>query len=476
MSKKKWKPKGHHKQNKNFRKKLSSSHSSKSAHNQIRFDLQKHQVVVNAYSEEWLLKDFDQVYHKEIIASGATLKNGTWVEILSRKQSFLGWGIACQKSKTHPTNKDQEDGIAIFRLSKRNESEKARLKELRTYFHHCIQQRKVLENTSTIYRLIHGGNDNFPGIRVDRFGSEICCTYATEGLSELHDEISTWLWEYNFPHRIWKYIRDSTGNHVVMGEPRIRTPQKNIMTPASHFTQSVHPQASIGTELDIQYIVMPHRSPDAGVFCDMRDLRTWLKPCFHQKTFLNLFCFTGAFSVQALANGARHVTSVDLSQTYLDWLQANIALNFPQDDLCDFDVIDPSREIHPFVRERHTAIASDAIKALDNFRRKSQKFDIVLADPPSFSHSSEGVWSVEGDLQKLVNACLRVVAEKGLLIVASNHGKLSPKEFSKAIIQATRKVQRRCKIIHTHTPGIDVPAGLHVPTGRYLKCWVLQCD
>ena len=102
--------------------------------------------------------------------------------------------------------------------------------------------------------------------------------------------------------------------------------------------------------------------------------------------------------------------------------------------------------MHSFVRKRHTVIASDAIKALDTFRRKNQKFDIVLADPPSFSHSSEGVWSVEGDLQKLVNACLRVVAEKGLLIVASNHGKLSPKEFSKAIIQAARKVQRRWSV------------------------------
>ena len=215
-------------------------------------------------------------------------------------------------------------------MSKRNDSEKERLEELRTHFHLCIQQRKTLESTGTIYRLIHGGNDNFAGIRIDRFGSEICCTYATEGLSELHDEISTWLWEYDFPDRIWKYIRDSAGNHVVIGEPSIRAQQDEV-TPVSHFVQSVHPLASIGTELDVTYIVMPHRSPDAGIFCDMRDLRNWLKPRFHQKTFLNLFCFTGAFSVQALANGAQHVTSVDLSQTYLDWLQANIALNFPKE-------------------------------------------------------------------------------------------------------------------------------------------------
>ena len=108
---------------------------------------------------------------------------------------IFGMGDCLSKSQqrsnqTDQTNKPQEDGVAIFRLSKRNDSEKERLEELRTHFHLCIQQRKILESTGTIYRLIHGGNDISAGIRIDRFGSEFCCTYATEGLSKLHDEIS----------------------------------------------------------------------------------------------------------------------------------------------------------------------------------------------------------------------------------------------------------------------------------------------
>ena len=65
----------------------------------IHLELQKHQVVVNAYSEEWLLKDFDRVYHKEIVAVGSPLKNGTWVEILSMKQSSLGWGLPLKRQQ-----------------------------------------------------------------------------------------------------------------------------------------------------------------------------------------------------------------------------------------------------------------------------------------------------------------------------------------------------------------------------------------
>ena len=159
--------------------------------------------------------------------------------------------------------------------------------------------------------------------------------------------------------------------------------------------------------------------------------------------------------MQALSHGADCVTSVDLSGTYLSWLNDNIELN-------ELD------------KSRHEGIEIDALKALDRFRRKGQTFDVVLADPPSFSHSSSGIWSVQNDLSRLVNGMLRVLKPGGMLILASNHGKLSPKQFSKAILDASRKVSRRLRLVYVHQPGPDVPALLAFPSSRYLKCWVLQ--
>ena len=104
-------------------------------------------------------------------------------------------------------------------------------------------------------------------------------------------------------------------------------------------------------ERGLRYWVEPGRSPDAGVFGDMRELRDWLRPYWEHKEILNLFCFTGAFSVAAVSGGAQSVCSVDLSSTYIDWVQKNM-------------------EGNGFSTEAHSFLVSDANKALERFRRK----------------------------------------------------------------------------------------------------------
>ena len=124
--------------------------------------------------------------------------------------------------------------------------------------------------------------------------------------------------------------------------------------------------------------------------------------------------------------------------------------------------------------DKHVFLQSDSFQALDRYRRKKEGFDVVIADPPSFSHSSQGTWSVQKDLKRLVIACLRVLVPGGLLIIATNHGKMSPREFSKAIQEAAYKEGRRLYLIHNYSPDTDFPAALHFPEARYLKCWVMK--
>ena len=152
----------------------------------------------------------------------------------------------------------------------------------------------------------------------------------------------------------------------------------------------------------------------------MRPLRAWLvRQGWENKRMLNLFCYTGAFSLSAAVHGA-NTTSVDLSKTYLDRAVENFRLN-------------------ALTPEEHRFIESDTFAALDRLRRKGETFDTVLADPPSFSHSSNGTWSVQTDLKRLVIACLRVLKPGGTLIIATNNGKMPPRDFSKAILDASPK-------------------------------------
>jgi len=207
-------------------------------------------------------------------------------------------------------------------------------------------------------------------------------------------------------------------------------------------------------ERGVKVAVEPWLGHDVGLYCDMRDLRAWMEPHWRGKRVLNTFAHTGMFSVVAARHGAREVVSVDLSERYLARARANFELNG----------LDPSR---------HVFDSRDTFKVLDARRRKGDRFDVVIADPPSFSHSKDGRWSAKRDFPRLVAASLRVLQDGGWLIVASNQGKVSPKEFLQQIQQGAHKAGRPLRLLHEASTPIDFPAALDFPESRYLKAWVL---
>jgi 23S rRNA (cytosine1962-C5)-methyltransferase len=207
-------------------------------------------------------------------------------------------------------------------------------------------------------------------------------------------------------------------------------------------------------ERGVRVAVEPWLGHDVGLYCDMRELRAWMEAHWKGRRVLNTFAHTGMFSVVAAKHGAREVVSVDLSERYLDRARSNFVLN----------QLDPSRHIFD---------ARDTFKVLDAYRRKGEHFDVVIADPPSFSHSKEGRWSAKTDLPRLVAASLRVLHPGGWLIVASNQGKVSPKDFLQQIQQGAHKAQRPLRLLHEASTPVDFPASLDFPESRYLKAWVL---
>ena len=380
-------------------------------------------VTVNEYSAGWLKKGFDWVYAKEVRVRDPSLVGGERVRILSPDGRFLGTGI--YSSGDVAVRRFREDEGPIDQELIRSKMEAA-------------AAARLLPAETDIYRLVHGENDDLPGIRVDVWGSQLSVVLACRSLETILDDVLAAL-DGLFPGAaVWGHIRD--GDEVS---------QLGLLR------GEAQAEGTWASELSLAYWVSPSRSPDAGVFCDMRSLRAWMQPHWEGRRVLNSFCFTGAFSVSAAAHGATEVVSVDLSGTYLDWLKKNYARNG----------IDAGA---------HPCVEADGFQALDRFRRRGERFDVVILDPPSFSHGPTGVWSVQRDLGRLVGSGLRVLREGGWLVVATNHGKMSPKEFSKAVLDGSRRTGRRLRIIHQHSPPLDIPAALHFPESRYLKCWVLQ--
>ncbi len=142
---------------------------------------------------------------------------------------------------------------------------------------------------------------------------------------------------------------------------------------------------------------------DTGLFLDHRETRALVGTLAAGKRVLNLFCYTGSFSVYAAKNQAAATTSVDLSKTYLDWARRNFELNG-----LDFG--------------RNRLVQADAVRFLGEERKSKNRYDLIVLDPPSFSNSKRmlGVLDVQRDHEALIRACLSLLAPGGELLFSTN--------------------------------------------------------
>jgi 23S rRNA (cytosine1962-C5)-methyltransferase len=155
-------------------------------------------------------------------------------------------------------------------------------------------------------------------------------------------------------------------------------------------------------EAGLKFIVNLSDYLDTGLFLDHRITRQMVREEASGKRVLNLFCYTGSFSVYAAAGGATRVVSVDLSKTYLAWAEKNMALNFP-------------------AFSRHEIVHADVLQFLKQVPRGS--FELIVMDPPTFSNSKrmEDILDIQRDHVALINDCLRALTPGGVLYFSTNY-------------------------------------------------------
>jgi 23S rRNA (cytosine1962-C5)-methyltransferase len=300
----------------------------------------------------------------------------------------------------------------------------------------------VVDPETSAYRVVNAENDGLPGIRIDRYGWVIVVTLDSESLHGLLATLTEILQERFEPRAIYLAWRP---------DPRDKgwksTHQPGLLcgrAPPGDVTVS---------ERGIQAGVRPGAGKDIGLYCDVRELRAWMEPHWGGRTVLNLFAHTGFFSVVAAFHGAAHVTSVDLSQQFLERAENNFRLN----DL------DPGP---------HDFYAQDVRRYLDRARRKGERFDRVILDPPAFAHGPEGKLSTKKSYGVLVAACLRVLEPGGWLVAVLNQGVVSPREFHGMVAEGGKRAGRALQLIHEAHQAPDFPSLVSFPEGRYLKAGV----
>jgi 23S rRNA (cytosine1962-C5)-methyltransferase len=388
-------------------------------------------VGVNGHSAEWLGRGFPWVYPDEVKTIAGRRAPGDLVDIVGPGGEDLGTGIL-------------DDGwISVRRF--RTSHGPLDAEWLDAVLARAASPRRLLPPDTSAWRLVNAENDGLPGIRVDVWGLEVCVRLDAACLEGLLPMLVPALRRTLAPravHLAWR------------PDPREKTLR---FPPPRLLWGEASPTPVPVLERGVGFLVRPAAGADAGLYPDMRDNRAWLDACWSGREVLNLFAYTGAFSVFAARGGASRVCSVDLSADALARLEANLELNgLPLD--------------------RHERLAEDCFRALDAFRRRGRRFDLVLADPPSHSRSAHGEFSVEKDLARLVAACLRVLHENGLLVLACNDGRLSPRAFQEGILDGARRARRRLRLVHSGTQAPDFPSAVDFPEGRYLKFQVFIAE
>jgi 23S rRNA (cytosine1962-C5)-methyltransferase len=293
-------------------------------------------------------------------------------------------------------------------------------------------------------RLIHAESDGLPGVIADRYGDTVVVQLTSAGAEKWREAIADALLQSTGCKRI--YERSDSDVRGLEGlAPRVGWLRGE--EPAGEIVIDEH-----GVKLAVD-VVAGHKT---GFYLDQRDNRKLLAELSSGERVLNCFCYTGGFSLQALAGGAASVLSIDSSQPALDRAAANLALN-PQ--------LDAQRA------EWRCANVFDELRKL---KSAGESFDVVVLDPPKFAPSASHAERAARAYKDINLLGFRLLAPDGLLMTYSCSGGIGLELFQKIVAGAARDSGREGRIIQRLQGAADHPIDLAFPEGEYLKGLLLR--
>ena len=194
-----------------------------------------------------------------------------------------------------------------------------------------------------------------------------------------------------------------------------------------------------------------------GFFIDQRENRALVERYAAGKEVLNMFCYTGGFSLYALRGGAKSVDSVDVSQKAIDLVEANVARNFPK-------------------AKNHKAVTADAFDYLSEQRTKGRQFDLIILDPPAFAKHRDAVKNALRGYQRINAKAIEMIRPGGILFTFSCSQAVDKEAFRLAVFSAAAQVGRKVRILHQLHQPQDHPINIYHPEGEYLKGLVLYIE
>lgn len=293
------------------------------------------------------------------------------------------------------------------------------------------------------FRLVHGEGDFLPGLVVDIYGDTAVMQAHSPGMHFERNRIAEALTRINGIKIRNVYYKSET-----------TLPFKARLDPHNDYLIGGF-DGNIATENGLQFNIDWLKGQKTGFFVDQRENRSLLEKFARDRTVLNMFCYTGGFSVYAMRGGAKSVDSVDSSAKAAALTEANIALNFPDDD-------------------RHSTHAVDAFKFLADM--PDDKYDLIILDPPAFAKHRNALKNGLIGYRKLNSKAFEKIKSGGILFTFSCSQVVTREAFRLAVFSAAAKSGRKVRVLHQLTQPADHPFDISHPEGEYLKGLILAVE
>jgi 23S rRNA (cytosine1962-C5)-methyltransferase len=309
----------------------------------------------------------------------------------------------------------------------------------------------IADEQTNGWRLVYGESDGLPGLVIDRYASVIVVKFYTGAWARFAQDIYDWCFALAGIAAV--VARCARSVAAVAGS-------ESWILDGSVVRGALEPGGQVQfLERGLRLYCDPCKGQKTGFFLDQRDNRTKIGEIAAGKTVLNVFAYSGGFSLHAARGGARQVMSLDLSRPALQVAERNFAAN--QDDAhvrqCD-----------------HQTLAGDAFVELAELARQRKSWDIVIIDPPSFAKEAAHIDRALAAYQKLARLGAALVGRGGPLVLASCSSRVTPSQFEDVMREAVQSTGRRVR--HSERTGhpLDHPVGFE--QAEYLKCLFMEVD
>ncbi len=386
-------------------------------------------LVLKPGKERSLLRRHPWVFEGSVAGLEGRARPGDTVEVVADDGRFLARAAWSPSSKIRARvwTFDQNESIDHAFFKRKVAASVAR------------RQRHPMLSGQDGLRLIHGESDGLPGVIADRFGKVIVLQLTSAGADKWRTAIVAGLTQ-------------ATGCETVYERSDSEVRGLEGLEPVSGCIAGELPVETLTiVENGVRMVVDVVGGHKTGFYLDQRDNRLLTGQLAAGRTVLNCFCYTGGFSLQALAGGASSVLSVDSSAPALEIARTHLALN-PQLDAA-----------------RAEWLQADVFEALRQFKRDERRFDLIVLDPPKFAPSAAHADRAARAYKDINLFGFRLLNPGGILMTYSCSGGIGQELFQKIVAGAASDAGVDARIIHRLSAAPDHPIGLAVPEGEYLK-------